>query len=110
MINSSIASNIEARISAVLDRTGMYYRIFSRQKSEDSIIKKLESKKYEYSEDGKKMQDFVGIRVVFYFKDDIDIFLNILRSWDSYDTANESNSNLELSNGGFYQFHFLFLA
>lgn len=98
MINSSIASNIEARISAVLDRTGMYYRIFSRQKSEDSIIKKLESKKYEYSEGGKKMQDFVGIRVVFYFKDDIDIFLNILRSWDSYDTANESNSNLELSN------------
>lgn len=98
MINSSIASNIEARISAVLDKTGMYYRIFSRQKSEDSIIKKLESKKCEYSEDGKKMQDFVGIRVVFYFKDDIDIFLNILRSWDSYDTANESNSNLELSN------------
>lgn len=97
MINNSIALNIEARISAVLDRTGMYYRIFSRQKSEDSIIKKLESKKDEYSENGKKMQDFVGIRVVFYFKDDIDIFLNILRAWDSYDTANESNSFYELS-------------
>lgn len=97
MVDNSIASNIEARISAVLDKTGIYYRIFSRQKSEDSIIKKLNSKKDEYSENGKKMQDFVGIRVVFYFKDDIDIFLNILRSWDSYDKANESNSNLELS-------------
>lgn len=96
MVDNNIASNIEARISAVLDKTGIYYRIFSRQKSEDSIKKKLESKKDEYSENGKKMQDFVGIRVVFYFKDDIDTFLNILRSWDSYDTANESNSNLEL--------------
>lgn len=98
MIISSIASNIEARISDVLDKTGMYYRIFSRQKAEDSIIKKLESKKEEYSENGKKMQDFVGVRVVFYFKSDIDIFLNILRSWDSYDTINESNSIIELSN------------
>lgn len=100
MVDNSIASNIEARISAVLDKTGIYYRIFSRQKSEDSIIKKLNSKKDEYSENGKKMQDFVGVRIVFYFKDDIDIFLNILRSWDSYDTANESNSNLELSQLG----------
>lgn len=98
MINSIIASNIEARISAILDKTGMYYRIFSRQKSEDSIIKKLKSKENEYSENGKKMQDFVGIRIVFYFKDDIETFLNILRSWNSYDKANESNSNLELSN------------
>lgn len=92
-----IASNIERRISEVLDKTGIYYRIFSRQKSEDSIIKKLDSKKDEYSEDGKKMQDFVGVRVVFYFKDDIEIFLNILRSWESYDPTNESNSNIELS-------------
>ncbi len=91
-----IASNIERRISEVLDKTGIYYRIFSRQKSEYSIIKKLDSKKDEYSEDGKKMQDFVGVRVVFYFKDDIEIFLNILRSWESYDPVNESNSSIEL--------------
>lgn len=96
MADNSIASNIEERISAVLDKTGIYYRIFSRQKSEDSIKKKLDSKKNEYSVTGKKMQDFVGIRVVFYFKDDIDIFLSILRTWESYDTANESNSSLEL--------------
>lgn len=97
MADNYIASLIEAHISNVLDRTGIYHRIFSRQKSEDSIVKKLESKKDEYSENGKKMQDFVGIRVVFYFKDDIEIFLNILRSWESYDPANESNSIIELS-------------
>lgn len=95
--NEFLASTIETRISAVLDKTGIYYRIFSRQKSKDSIIKKLDSKKEEYSEDGKKMQDFVGVRVVFYFKDDIEIFLNILRSWESYDPVNESNSNIELT-------------
>lgn len=95
-MDNTIASNIEARISAILDKTGTYYRIFSRQKSNDSIRKKLEAKEKKYTENGQKMQDFVGIRVVFYFKDDINIFLNILRSWDSYDQNNESNSNLEL--------------
>lgn len=97
MADNTIASTIEARIGETLDKTGIYYRIFSRQKSEDSIKKKLESKKDAYSESGKKMQDFVGIRIIFYFKDDIEIFLNILRSWPEYDQNNESNSNLELS-------------
>ena len=97
MADNTIASTIEARIGETLDKTGIYYRIFSRQKSEDSIKKKLESKKDAYSESGKKMQDFVGIRIIFYFKDDIEIFLNVLRSWPEYDQNNESNSNLELS-------------
>lgn len=97
MDDNILAFNIERRISAILDKTGMYYRIFSRQKSEDSIKKKLNEKKNVYSKDGKKMQDFVGVRVVFYFKDDINAFLNILRSWESYDTSNESNSILELN-------------
>lgn len=97
MDDNILAYNIERRISAILDKTGMYYRIFSRQKSEDSIKKKLNEKKDVYSENGKKMQDFVGVRVVFYFKDDINAFLNILRSWESYDTSNESNSILELN-------------
>lgn len=86
MDDNILALNIERRIRSILDKTGMYYRIFSRQKSEDSIIKKLNEKKKVYSEDGKKMQDFVGVRVVFYFKDDINAFLGILRSWQSYDT------------------------
>ncbi len=97
MDDNILAFNIERRISAILDKTGMYYRIFSRQKSEDSIKKKLNEKKNVYSKEGKKMQDFVGVRVVFYFKDDINAFLNILRSWESYDTSNESNSILELN-------------
>lgn len=97
MDENTLAFIIERRISAILDKTGMYYRIFSRQKSEDSIKKKLNEKKDVYAEDGKKMQDFVGVRVVFYFKDDIEAFLNILRSLESYDTSNESNSILELA-------------
>ena len=97
MGDNRIASNIESRIRNILEKTGIYYRIFSRAKTKDSIIQKLESKKNEYSEDGKKMQDFIGIRVVFYFRDDINIFLDILRSWESYDISNESNSIHELS-------------
>lgn len=97
MEDNSLAKNIESRLCQILDKTGMYYRIFSRQKSIPSIQKKLDSKGAEYKEKGKKMQDFVGIRVVFYFKDDIEVFLNILRKSPNYDPKNESNSIIELS-------------
>ena len=55
MDENTLAFIIERRISAILDKTGMYYRIFSRQKSEDSIKKKLNEKKDVYAEDGKKI-------------------------------------------------------
>lgn len=97
MAYNCIASNIEHRIREVLDKTGMYYRIFSRVKKEPSIKKKLTAKQNEYSENGRKMQDYIGVRIVFYFKDDIDYFVPILRSWPSYDKQNESNSIIDLA-------------
>lgn len=92
----TIKANIEERIIPVLDKAGMYYRLFSRVKSKTSIDRKLSKKADEYRDKGKKMQDIIGIRVIFYFQEDVDIFYEKLKSMDGYDANNESNSAKEL--------------
>lgn len=79
-----------------LNHSGVFYRIFSRSKSTQSIKKKIEKKKDKYSADGCKMQDLIGVRIVFYFIDDVAIFADYLRSKDFF--VDESNSERELAN------------
>lgn len=62
-IINSIASDVETP----LKHSGIFYRIFSRSKSINSIKRKLNLKQGVYSSNGKKMQDIIGIRIVFYF-------------------------------------------
>ncbi len=67
-------------IEECLNHSGIMYRIFSRKKSLDSIIKKMEIKaEQKYIPECKKMQDLIGIRIVLYFADDIDICLQALQ-------------------------------
>lgn len=91
-----LRKNIEDRIKPILDKVGMYYRIFSRVKTEPSIRKKLEQKGDEYRRKGKKMQDLIGLRIVFYFQEDVQIFYERLKHIEGYDESNESNSSKEL--------------
>lgn len=92
----TLRQDIEERIKRILDKVGMYYRIFSRVKSEGSINKKLTHKGEEYRSTGKKMQDIIGLRIVFYFQEDVSIFYERLKHLDGYDSSNESNSSKEL--------------
>ena len=65
-----IAAQITSDISGSLTKAGLMFRIFSRVKSGSSIRKKIEAKsgakKY-------KLQDMIGVRVVVYFQDDVDV-------------------------------------
>lgn len=92
----TVKENIEARLKYYLERAGMYYRIFSRAKEEESIKRKLTEKGGEYRAIGKKMQDLIGVRVIFYFPDDVSIFHEKLKGLQGYDPKNESNSLKEL--------------
>lgn len=83
------------QLKIYLNHSGVFYRIFSRSKSIQSIKKKLEIKKDKYSINGSKMQDLIGIRVVFYFLDDIHIFAEYLRKKEFY--VDESNSERDLA-------------
>lgn len=73
----SIPNSAEKYIRKILDKAGIYYRVFARTKSVNSTINKMKKKKYDAT---KKMQDVLGVRVVLYFKDDIDICVKMLKA------------------------------
>ena len=68
-----IVNEIKAEVEKPLQRSGIYYRIFARQKSDASIKKKMAEKVAVYSTDGKKMQDLIGLRVIVYFREDVEL-------------------------------------
>lgn len=77
-----IEKDLNEKITSILDKIGVHYRIFSRTKSRESIAEKIERKKTEgnpYEINGKLMQDIIGIRIVTYFIDDINIVYSILK-------------------------------
>lgn len=68
-----IIKEITQDVEGCLQNGGIYYRLFARQKSGESIKRKLEKKATEYRSKGKKMQDLIGIRLVFYFLEDVEL-------------------------------------
>lgn len=78
-----IEKEIHRKIVDELDKVGILYRIFIRTKNEKSISEKIQRKFNEgfpYQINGKKIQDIIGVRVVTYFKDDIEVVKTILNS------------------------------
>ena len=73
-----IGDRLEEDIRNILNRAGIYFRIFSRAKTPFSIAQKLEKPGYGFGEHYKKMQDLIGLRVVVFYLDDMDIVRSIL--------------------------------
>lgn len=76
-----IEEEICQRIQDELDKIGIHYRIFSRSKDEKSILEKIDRKAKEgspYKKNSKLIQDIIGIRVVTYFRDDVNLVKTIL--------------------------------
>ena len=71
-------AHLERDIRSILDSCGLYYRIFSRVKTKNSISKKLYNGKYGTKENPKKMQDLIGLRIVLYYSDDLSIGREIM--------------------------------
>ncbi|GAB2996814.1 hypothetical protein GCM10027284_13070 [Cyclobacterium sediminis] len=93
-----IEQEICQRIQDELDKIGIHYRIFSRSKDEKSILEKVDRKAKEgrpYEKDGKLIQDIIGIRVVTYFRDDVNLVKTILSRIITF--KEEEIDNLELT-------------
>lgn len=79
LINGNIADkNLMDKISRGLNKAGIYYRIFARIKTPQSIANKLIKKNEKYKSRQKGMQDIIGVRVVLYYYDDIPVCKKIL--------------------------------
>lgn len=103
-----IGDRLEEDIRTILNRAGIYFRIFSRAKTPVSIVQKLQKPGYGFGENDKKMQDLVGLRVVVYYQDDIEIVRTILEKtfrqvgdWSKTDNTEEEFKASKL-NGVFW--------
>lgn len=67
-----IAKAIENDLKGHLDACGIMFRIFSRVKTPFSLAHKMSIKGDKYKQ-GHKIQDIIGIRIVVYFPDDIEV-------------------------------------
>lgn len=61
-----------------IGRAGIYYRIFARIKSAHSLSEKLKLKDEKYIQEGRGLQDIIGIRIVLYYVDDIPVCQKII--------------------------------
>jgi ppGpp synthetase/RelA/SpoT-type nucleotidyltranferase len=73
-----IEQNLKAIIESNLARTGLLYRIHSRIKEKNSIEEKIIRKGYK--ENGKLVQDLIGLRVMTYFNEDIEVLIDYFSS------------------------------
>ena len=73
-----ISKPLKAMIEEILDSNGILYRSFARAKTDASIDEKIIQK--QYSIGNKLLQDAIGIRIAFYFEDDIKIFISALKN------------------------------
>ncbi len=90
-----IVNDIKAEIEKPLQRSGIYYRIFARQKSDASIKKKMEEKADVYRADGKKMQDLIGLRIIVYFREDVELIHDYFKNhFPNYLETSDTNEDI----------------
>lgn len=91
----SVLKDIERDLVNRLDRCGLMYRIFSRSKTVDSLSKKIAKNPQKYSEDGKKIQDVLGLRIVFYFASDVRLFSDLLKTEPNYNDISDNENEFK---------------
>lgn len=74
-----VANQIKKDIETRLERVGILCRVFGRGKSERSLRKKIRDGAGKYGAGKRLIQDAVGIRVVVYFPEDVNIVERLLR-------------------------------
>ncbi|MBP0951664.1 hypothetical protein V2J66_06295 [Pseudomonas alliivorans] len=79
-----VAESLRKRIESSIFGLGLLSRVFARGKDKKSIDKKINAKPGKYNIGGKLIQDCVGIRVVLYFPDDVEIVERALKSSFEY--------------------------
>lgn len=96
-IGIQIVSEIRQELETILDRCGIMYRLFARGKSKDSIEHKINAIPGKYTPNGKKIQDGIGFRIVFYFLEDVKTICHYLMAQHHIDIyVDKSDSEAEL--------------
>lgn len=98
----NIKRNIYNTIQEEVLRLGIQCRIFARVKDISSLQEKIKRKKKEnhnqdyYTINGKLVQDIIGIRLVTYFHEDVDLLWNICKK--KFEVVDEAVQAMETNN------------
>lgn len=68
-----IADRLQRDLISKIAKSGLMFRLFCRVKTIESIRHKMGNKGYLYLSGKTKMQDIIGLRIVVYFPDDIEV-------------------------------------
>ena len=79
---NNIRIAIEQSIDTKLTNAGIYFHTISRVKTDESIIHKLATGKYSNYDNGRKIQDIIGIRINLFYSEDIRICEQILEDME----------------------------
>lgn len=93
---SELCEHLKEAIRDIFESCGLYFRIFARVKSKESIARKLEQGRYGSVENPKKLQDLIGLRVVLYYYDDLSICRDIMEgAFQILDSWSKTNYNVD---------------
>lgn len=76
-IPDAITNQLQRMMSDMLEKTGLFFRVFARRKTSQSVMIKNGKKHYNSTY---KMQDLFGVRIALYFKDDISACIELVES------------------------------
>lgn len=80
-ITESAIRDLEKEIRKYLDKCGMFYKLFSRIKDVNSCEKKINNRVEAKGIKDYRMQDLIGFRTVLYFKEDVELCKQIIRTF-----------------------------
>lgn len=96
---NDFCEHISDAVQEIFRSCGLYFRIFSRVKSVESIAEKIQRRKYGTENNPKQLQDLVGLRVVLYYYDDLSICRSIMESTfqmvDQWALTNQSSNEFK---------------
>lgn len=91
---NEVCEHLKDAIQEIFNSCGLYFRIFSRVKSAESIAGKIHRRQYGTEKNPKKLQDLIGLRIVLYYYDDLSICRDIMEStFQMVDHWSRTNNN-----------------
>lgn len=85
-----VSESLRKELEVYLESIGLLCRVFGRGKSLHSLNRKISKEPGKYDNNGKLIQDAVGLRVVLYFPEDIDIVQSTLKAKYSFDKVSST--------------------
>ncbi|WP_051251670.1 GTP pyrophosphokinase [Psychrilyobacter atlanticus] len=102
--------HLQQKIERILKDNNIFYvKTEARVKSLDSFKRKLEMKKNKYQNPLEEMTDILGIRIITYYREDLDEILKLLKENFKIDYKNSTNKlqSLKYNEMGYLSLHYI---